>query len=448
MSPKKSIAILSLTAGLALPALVVRLLHLSQAASAMALTSGLAILAASFLLLWACDAAQADISQAMALAVVALIAVLPEYAVDMYFTWMAGKNPGGDYAKYAVANMTGANRLLIGVAWTLIVVIFYVKTKRPVRIGEDRRLELLFLAMATVYAFFIPIKGSLNWIDGCVFLALYAWYIALAARRPCEEAEAEGVAEVILRLPTAKRRLATAALFTFSAVVIARNAGPFSEGLIGTGKAFHVNEFLLVQWLAPIASEAPEFIVAITFAIRGHAGLALGSLLSAKLNQWTLLIGMIPGVYAVSHGSLQHPIPMESFQMHEILLTAAQSFLGVVLLATLRLSLWQAVLLFGLFAGQFVAPGVASWFPRLLPEGLTGDRIHQVFALLYVTSGITILADSPHRFRMLLRGLRPALPLFRPVGKDVRTIHCLDCPHRNAAIAAADHISERSSAST
>ncbi|HEY3414581.1 MAG TPA: sodium:calcium antiporter [Armatimonadota bacterium] len=435
MSPKKSIALLSMAALLALPALIARFTHLSLSAPETALVSGLAILGASFLLLWACDAAQADISQAMALAVVALIAVLPEYAVDMYFTWMAGKHPESHYAQYAVANMTGANRLLIGVAWSLIVFIFYIKTKRPVRIGEDRRLELLFLAMATVYAFCIPLKGSLNWFDGIVFLGLYSWYIVLAARRPCEDSEAQGVAEVLLRLPQAKRRIATAALFTFSAVVIGLNAGPFSEGLVGAGKVFHMNEFLLVQWLAPIASEAPEFIVAITFAIRGQAGLALGSLLSAKLNQWTLLIGMIPGAYAISHGSLQHPIPMNSFQMHEILLTAAQSFLGIVLLATLRLSVWQAMLLLGLFLGQFAAPGVASWFPRLLPDGLTGDRIHQVFSLLYITSGITVLANSPHRIRMLWRGLRPALPLFRPISKDLRTAHCLDCPYRQAAIA-------------
>jgi cation:H+ antiporter len=38
-----------------------------------------------------------------------------------------------------------------------------------------------------------------------------------------------------------------------------------------------VNEFLLVQWLAPIASEAPEFIVAIMFALRGMAGLPWGA---------------------------------------------------------------------------------------------------------------------------------------------------------------------------
>ena len=67
------------------------------------------------MLSWAAEVAQLDIPQALALALLALIAVLPEYAVDMYFAWMAGKNPS--YTAFATANMTGANRLLIGVGW-------------------------------------------------------------------------------------------------------------------------------------------------------------------------------------------------------------------------------------------------------------------------------------------------------------------------------------------
>lgn len=141
-----------------------------------------------------------------------------------------------------------------------------------------------------------------------------------------------------------------------AAATVLLNVERFCEGLIATGKAFGINEFLLVQWPAPLASEAPEFVVAIMFALQGRAGLALGSLLSAKLNQWTLLVGMIPAVFAISSGTLGYPIPMGPFQMQEILLTAAQLLLAVVLLAPLRLTLGHAVVLFALFTGQLVAP--------------------------------------------------------------------------------------------
>ena len=192
--------------------------HLSPPQAAV--LSGIAILGASFLLLWACDAAQADISPTLSLAVVALIAVLPEYAVDMYVTWQAGQNPAGDYAHYAVANMTGANRLLIGVAWGAIAVVFWLRHRRNVHIEQDRRTELLFLGMATAYAFIIPLKGTLAWYDGLVFLGIYVWYIVIASRRPCGELEAEGPAELLIRLPKAQRQLATGILFLFAAGVI------------------------------------------------------------------------------------------------------------------------------------------------------------------------------------------------------------------------------------
>jgi cation:H+ antiporter len=365
--------------------------------------SGLAILSASFLLLWACDAAQADISASLALAFVALVAVLPEYAVDMYFTWEAGKHPLSHYASYSVANMTGANRLLIGVAWCVIALIVWLKTRKPVQIEKDRRTEIVFLCIATIYAFLIPFKNSLAWYDGIVFLGIYITYMIVTSKRPACECEARGPAEILINLPKKKRRIGTAALFLFAAFAVLANAESFSEGLIGTGRMFHVSEFLLVQWLAPIASEMPEFVVAIMFALRGGGGMALGSLLSAKLNQWTLLVGMIPGVYAVSHGSLNQSIPLNSLQMHEILLTAAQSLLGVVILANLRLTIGQGLLLLWLFIGQFLAPVIKSNFPFLIPWGLSGDQVHQLFALIYAVTSAALLLDYPGRLNYLRR---------------------------------------------
>ncbi|SNR68113.1 cation:H+ antiporter [Humidesulfovibrio mexicanus] len=376
---------LVLAALVTMPGLGLRLSGIHLDAPSMALISGLAILGASFLLLWACDVAQMDIPQTLALAVVALIAVLPEYAVDMYFTWQAGQHPESDYAHYAIANMTGANRLLIGVAWSAIAGLHWFKTRRRVILDVEQRTEVLFLGMATAYAFLIPIKGSLAWYDGVVFLAMYAWYIRLASQRPCSDCELEGPAELIGALPRTRRRQATLLLFLFAAGVILANAEPFSENLVATGKVFGINEFLLVQWLAPIASEAPEFIVAIMFVLRGQAAVAMGSLISSKLNQWTLLVGMIPGVYGVSSGGFEVPLPLGPFQMHEIFLTAAQSLMAVALLASLSLGPRSALLLFCMFAGQLLSPYVVEGLnlPEL-PWGNGTDGLHQLFSAGYV----------------------------------------------------------------
>jgi cation:H+ antiporter len=424
------------------PGMAVRLAGISLAPSLAALVSGTAIIGASFLLLWACDAAQSELPQSLALAVVALIAVLPEYAVDMYFTWQAGQNPASDYAHYAIANMTGANRLLIGVAWSAIVGLCWLRFRRGVRIENERRTELFFLALATAYACIIPIKGSLAWYDGVVFLGIYVWYIVLSGKRPCAGCEADGPAELITRLPKAQRRMVNAVMFLFAAGAILTNAQPFCEGLIQSGKALGINEFLLVQWLAPIASEAPEFIVALMFAWRGQAGLALGSLLAAKLNQWTLLVGMIPGVFAVSHGTLQHPLPMSHFQMSELLLTAAQSLLGIALLVGLRLSLGGAALLFGLFAGQLILPTLIQSVPALA-FGFRPEQIHPVFTALYFTVAISLILQRPRQLLRLRKGLEietaPVCPepdvtvLLDHAGEPYKTPHCARCKWRGLA---------------
>ena len=331
-----------------LPGLALRLAPADVSPMLVAVLAGLAILGASFLLTWACEVAQLDIPQAVAVAVVAFIAVLPEYAVDMYFTWMAGQHPESAYSHYAIANMTGANRLLIGIGWTAIVLIFAGRFHNYVALHEEKRTDILFLGLATLYALLIPLKGSLTLFDGVVFLGIYVGYMCIIARRPCEEEEPEGPAATLARLSRPARMRTVAGLFLFAALVILFNAEPFSESLVASGKILGINEFLLVQWLAPIASEAPEFIVALMFAFRGNAGLALGSLLSSKLNQWTLLVGMIPGVYAVSSGGTA-PINLDPHQFQEIFLTAAQSIFAVALLLDLRLGLREAAALLVFF---------------------------------------------------------------------------------------------------
>lgn len=415
---------LALAAAATLPGTALRLAGAALDPVWMAAASGSAIAAAAFLLLWACDAAQLEVSQGLALAAVALMAVLPEYSVDMYFTWQAGRHASADYAQFAVANMTGANRLLIGVAWGAIALLYWLRFKKAVLIERERRTELLFLGAATLYAFLIPLKGTLAWYDGVVFLGIYIAYMRKAGERCCaEEPEVEGPAELLARLPRAPRRAAIAGMFLFAGGVILANSGPFCESLLRVGRAIGVSEFVLVQWLAPVASEAPEFVVALMFAWRGQAGMALGSLLSAKLNQWTLLVGMIPGVFAVAHGTLEHPIPMGPFQMHEILLTAAQSLLGVVVLAGFRLSAGGALLLFGLFAGQLVAPAIASLFPGFT-WGLTPWQMHPVFSMFYVTAAAALVLHRPQEVKWLVRGGEPGL----------RRPECVTCEYRAAGV--------------
>src|SRR5262245_37914120 len=318
------------------------------------LSSGLAIFGAAFILSWAAELAQLDIPQALAIALLDLIAVLPEYAVDMYFAWEAGKDP--QYTSYAMANMTGANRLLIGVGWAAVVVTFWLKTgSRAIELEPQHKIEILYLGLATIYSFVIPFKQRLDLLDAVVFITIFVFYMRTASRSAHVEPEIEGPPEMIVGWGTGPRRIATVIFFLFSGFTIFIAAEPFAEGLLATGRTFGIEEFILVQWLAPLASESPEFIVAILFALKAQPGTSMGALLSSKVNQWTLLIGMLPVVFMFSSGRVG-PMVMDQRQVEEMFLTAAQSLFAVAILANLSFSLFEAAIIFLLFSTQLLFP--------------------------------------------------------------------------------------------
>jgi len=344
-----AIAALSTVPGLTLR---LGLYHVSPAAEA--IIYGVAIVGAAFMLSWAAEVFQLDVSQGLALAMLALIAILPEYIVDATFAWKAAQDP--TQASLAVANMTGANRILIGVAWPLVVLLYFLRTRRTaVELQPSHGLELVVLLAATVYAFIIPVKGTLSWVDFVVLVSLFLVYLWRLAKLPSEEPHLIGPAQTIAVLGTRRRRILSGGLALYAAALVLLIAEHFAEALVATGHQLHIDEFFLVQWVAPLASEAPEFVVVSIFAWRRAASAAMGALVSSKINQWTLLVAMLPLVYAISLGALD-PMPLDSRQREEVLLTAAQSLFAVILLLDLRLSLWGAGLIFGLFAVQFVFP--------------------------------------------------------------------------------------------
>jgi len=345
------------------PAMLLVALGVHATPPLMAMAFGLAIIGAAFVLSWAAEVAEMDIPQALAVAILALVAVLPEYAVDLYFAWRAADEallPAAQqhYVHYATANMTGSNRLLVGLGWPVVFLLFALRfRKKSVHLETSHRIEVLFLGLATVYSFVLPLKKSLSLVDTAVFLVLFGLYAWRVTKAEVHEPELVGPARLIGRLSRRPRRFACGLMFVFSAAVIYFAAEPFAESLIATGKQLQMDEFLLVQWVAPLASEAPEFIVAFLWTLRGDAPAGLGALVSSKVNQWTLLIGTLPLAYSINLG---HPgaLALDERQQHELLLTACQSLFAVSVLANLRLSWYGALTLFVLFAAQLFVQGI------------------------------------------------------------------------------------------
>jgi cation:H+ antiporter len=397
--PARQRVVILLALAVVVPGLFARFGVIDVEHAAAAVLFGLAIVGAAFMLSWAAEVIQLDISAGLALALLALIAVLPEYAVDFVFAWKAGANPGTGGEGLALANMTGANQLLVGVGWSTVVLVAAwrvthltreeqraIAPRHPgttyVTLERSHAVELAFLTAATLYGLTLPFRHSLSLFDSLVLVSIFAGYIVRIARAPAEEPHLVGPALLIGSWPVARRRLAVVALFVVAAGVILACAEPFAEALVETGKEFNISEFLLVQWVAPLASEAPEFIVAILFAYRLNTNAALGSLVSSKVNQWTLLVGTLPIVYAVSLGAV-HGLPIEGRQREELWVTAAQSAFALAVLANRSLNVREAFMLLGLFFGQFMLNGIMP--SELHDEGrITVGIVYIVLAVVFI----------------------------------------------------------------
>ena len=387
----------------ALPAPTIRILeitglaHLDVAPAAEAVIFGLGIFAAATLLTWASEVAETEISAGLALVVLALIAVLPEYAVDLYFAIQAPHVPecisvdplipldcaDPHPSHLAIANMTGGNRLLVGLAWPAIFLIFYLKTRRKeMPIVPGNSVGILFLGIATIYSFTIPIKGYLSLVDTAVLFSIFATYLFISARAPPREHTVfVGPALAIASLPRAQRRVWILSIFAYAAMVIFAAAEPFAESLVETGKNAGIDEFVLVQWVAPLASESPEFILAGLIAMRGRYDASMTILIASKVNQWTLLVGSLPLAYSLSGGTLE-PLDFDSRQSEEVFLTAAQSLFAVAILVSLSMNRWEALALAALFMTQFF---------------FTNETVRLIYGGLYLALSFIIFArDIPH----------------------------------------------------
>ncbi len=369
---------LALAVLVTLPGIVVRVFDIHLGHPVEATLFGLAIVGSAFMLSWAAEVAQLDISAGLAIAVLAFIAVLPEYAVDMVFAWKAGhavvahgpacNAPDAVVASpcsLALANMTGANRLLIGVGWSMVVLIAWFRYRQrrepfeAVHLERANSIELTFLGMATLYSMTLPFKSTINLLDALVLVGIFVAYTVRIATAPAEEPHLVGPARYIGTFSVKARRGSVLGLFFFAATVILLLAEHFAEALVATGLALGVSEFLLVQWLAPLASEAPELLVAGLYAWRLNTAAGLGTLVSSKVNQWTLLVGTLPIVFSLASGGL-HGLPVDEHQREELMLTASQSVFAVATLVSLSISTTEALGLFGLFWAQFLLGAVVS----------------------------------------------------------------------------------------
>src|SRR6185503_4142033 len=364
------------------------------------------VLFSAMLIAWAAEAAQFLISQGLALAVLAWLQTLPEFAVEAVIAWQAGQTASDPAVLPAVkvhatalmtANLTGSLRLLVGLGWPMIyctAALFYRKKSkkrlREIKLEKEHAVEIVFLLISIAYFFVIWAKGTLSWVDTVILSLIYFVYLYFLKKIPPQSEEKiedlDRIPRFILRQRRAARNGLIGAMFAGGGLILYFAAHPFLESLKALAVGLGISTFVFVQWVAPFLSEFPEKVSAFNWARRvSTAPMALMNMVSSNINQWTMLAAMLPIAYALALGSLG-TIDFDSHQELEVLMTIGQSLLGALLLANMRFTWWEAALLFALWAIQFVFSGFEKPVDPSMPHnslavylgGLLGVAAEQI----------------------------------------------------------------------
>jgi cation:H+ antiporter len=374
------------------------------------------ILFSAFLVAWGAEAAQFLIAQGLALAILAWLQTLPEFAVEAVIAWHAGKDPVSCFvaapaaeclSHLVIANLTGAIRLLVGLGWPMIYfVAAYARRRSPegrghalaaIPLDPEHSVEIMGTIPPVLYFFWIWYKGSISLVDAAVLLAMYVAYLVVLWRFPPKDSEslheAPRVSRWALTRPGIWRPIAIGGLFAAGGLLLYVTAHPFLESMLAIATSLGISHFVFVQWVAPLLSEFPEKVSAFQWARQLHkADLALMNMLSSNVNQWTVLAAMIPIVFSVARGE-PAALHFDGAQREEILLTILQSVVAVLLLFNMRFDWWNAVLLFQLWLIGFV---FTEWRPVMA-------WAYALWAVGLVLSWFWVRPRAPTTFLRLVR---------------------------------------------
>ncbi|HYK16449.1 MAG TPA: hypothetical protein VEV37_00450 [Bryobacteraceae bacterium] len=340
------------------------------------LWAGPGILFAAMAIAWAAESAQFFIAQGFALAILAWMQTLPEFAGEAVLAWHR-------QVPYLLAALTGALRLLTGLGWPMIY--FAAATVHRRRAGKalnrivldaEHSVGVVGLLVALIYICVILVKRSVNLFDAAVLTGIYAAYLVLLSKMPSQDEE--GIEELgaipraIVLSPRGRRIVLIGGLFAAGGALIYFTANPFLGSLFAISNLLGVPSFIFIQWVFPFVTEFPEGLSTFYFARTVYgAPMALMNMVSSNINQWTLLVAMLPVVLSLSarHATA---LPMDLQQTLEVLMTVGQQLVGMLFLVNMELAWWEAAVLFVLWLVQFVASAI----PPEAPLGAIAGHVH------------------------------------------------------------------------
>jgi len=361
------------------------------------------IIFAAVLIGYGAEVLELVLPSGVAIAIVALLQISPEFFVEWATVKRAAFDP--EFLHNAMANLYGANKLLVGFGPPLVFFVYFFfspnKKENYIKFHQIKSYSIFVMIFALAYNVVIYAKNSLMWYDSIALILIYFASVIFIGKMEIRyqklkpeaeegpEIEQGAVARLIHKFVTAGEKVIAYRAYIVSFLLLAIGgallvgfAEEFLECLLHAAVAAGISTFIFIGYVAPFMSEFPEKTVAIGYAMKGHEDTAMINFLSSILAQLTLLTAMVPLAYSYYKGT-PTGIVFDKVQSQELLLVIAMVLFSLMLFLDLKFTIRETVLALGLFIWQFA-------FPE------SRETVTKVYFVLFLSYLLEMLLEKRH----------------------------------------------------
>lgn len=288
---------------------------------------------------------------------------LPEIAIVIY---AAAKGSFG----IAIGSGLGSNLLMMTLGLAIMLIIATTRlSKAPLKQIDVStfKYDMIFLILAAVISFVLFLDGF-NYVDGFVFVGLFAAYIILSLYEMKVENKNKLANKEIIQNNNNdndnkkliveqnvsngnndnKKFIKAIGTFLIGALGILFGAEPFIHSLEGLSVEYGISAVVLAVIISPIAGEMPEKISMMILARKGAAGasIAIANVLGSKILNNTLLLAVAVFAAMYSFG-FDKVIELTEILYYQIILVTIVTIIAVLPMFRKRIGLkFGIVLLF------------------------------------------------------------------------------------------------------
>ena len=273
---------------------------------------------------------------------------LPEIAIVIY---AAAQGSFG----IAIGSGLGSNLLMMTLGLAIMLIIATTRLSmaplKHVDVSTFKN-DMIFLILAAVISFGLFLDGF-NYLDGFIFVGLFAGYIILSLHEMRVENKAK-VSDKNVSLNSSnnnnnnnkkliveqnisnhnndkKKFIKAIGTFLLGAIGILFGAEPFIHSLEGVSVEFGISAVVLAVIISPIAGEMPEKISMMILARKGAAGasIAIANVLGSKILNNTLLLAVAVFAAMYSFG-FNKVIELTEILYYQIILVTLVTIVAVL----------------------------------------------------------------------------------------------------------------------